>query len=324
MPFFPVRRVVTGFDPDGREVFTHDDESPSSYDAGTVGVSRVLWCSSAEVHISDDPDRTTPGFPLEPPAGGMSVRVFRMPGIPPGTDHDETWLRPKGDDPDRPGMHATDTLDLIVVLEGAVVMGLGDGSERALTAGAYVVHGGALHRWRPADHRGWTYMVAMLRPLDVRRPGALPDGLVPPHPGDSPVRRVVTGDLTIDAGAVIGIGGETATLTDVWLTGGPLHAVDQGGDLDGGWALEPPSGGVAFREVELSPEMPLVDEAWHTTATIDVDVILSGRVRLELPGGVSTELDPGDVVVQRGTSHRWVALGDEPMRMATLMVAATT
>jgi quercetin dioxygenase-like cupin family protein len=324
MPFFPVRRVVTGFDPDGREVFTHDGEAPNSFDAGPVGVSELLWCGSDRVHVADDPDRTEPGFPLEPPAGGMSARVIRMPGIPPGTDHDETWLRIDSDDPERPGMHATDTLDLMVVLDGAVVMGLDDGSERTLTAGDYVVQRGTLHRWRPADHRGWTYLVAMLRPLDDRRPGARPDGLVPPHPGSSPVRRVITGEIALDAGAVVGIGGEMATLTDIWLTGGPLTAVDQGGDGDGAWTLDPPPGGVSFREVALSPNMPLVDEAWHTTATIDVDVILSGRVRLELPGEVSTELDPGDVVVQRGTNHRWVALGDEPMRMATLMVAATT
>jgi quercetin dioxygenase-like cupin family protein len=324
MPFFPVRRVVTGFDPDGREVFTHDGAAPNTVDIDPVGVSELLWCSSDRVHVADDPDRTEPGFPLEPPAGGSSVRVIRMGGIPPGTDHDDTWLRVDGDDADRPGMHATDTLDLMVVLDGAVVLGLDDGSERTLTAGDHVVQRGTLHRWRPADHRGWTYMVAMLRPLDDREEDARPAGIAPARAGDSPVRRVVTGEPVLDAGAVVGVGGAMATLTDIWLTGGPLRSVEQGGDAEGPWTLEPPTGGVCFREVALSPDMPLVEEAWHTTATVDVDVILSGRVRLELPGDVSTELGPGDVVVQRATNHRWVALGDEPMRMATVMIAAAT
>jgi hypothetical protein len=48
--------------------------------------------------------------------------------------------------------------------------------------------------------------------------------------------------------------------------------------------------------------------------------VLSGRVALELPGGHRAELGPGDVVVQRGTDHRWIPL-EEPFRMAALMVA---
>jgi quercetin dioxygenase-like cupin family protein len=321
MAFFPVRRVVTGFDPDGREVFTDDGTAPNSVEVGPVGVSEVLWCGSADVHVGDGPDREGPGFPLEPPAGGLSVRVIRMPGIPPGTDHDETWLRVDTEDPDTPGMHATDTLDLMVVLEGAVVMGLADGSERTLTAGEYVVQRGTLHRWRPADHRGWTYLVAMVRP-DAGAPSVDAD-VAPPTAGDAPIRRVVTGEPVVDGGAVNATSSPFSSLTDIWVSGGPVRTADQGGDVSG-WKLEPEGGGVSFREVRLSPDMPMVDELWHATATVDVDVILSGRVRLDLPDGVSTELQPGDVVVQRGTNHRWVALGDEPMRMASVMVSART
>ena len=42
---------------------------------------------------------------------------------------------------------------------------------------------------------------------------------------------------------------------------------------------------------------------------------------LDLPDGVSTVLEAGDVVVQRGTNHRWVAL-DDGMTMASIMLAA--
>jgi len=321
MSEFSVRRVVTGFDGAGAEVFTDDGPAPNRVDVGPVGVSEVFWADGPEPAVADDPDRSAPGFPLEPPPGGLSVRVIRMPGIPPDTDPGDTWLRIDGDDPHMPGMHATDTLDLMVVLEGSVVLGLDDG-ERTLSAGEYVIQRGTRHRWRPADHRGWTYLVAMLRPVDARSQGGLPDGLRGAEVGDSPVRRIVTGETTLDGGALTVVGGGLATLTDLWLTGGRLGSVDQGGDVASGWTLEPASGGVSFRLVELSPEMPLVDELWHVTATVDVDVIVSGRVRLDLPGA-STELGPGDVVVQRGTNHRWVALGDEPLRMATVMIAAS-
>jgi len=321
MSEFSVRRVVTGFDDSGAEVFTHDGAAPNSVDVGPVGVSEVFWSDGTPLRVADDPDRGSPGFPLEPPPGGISVRVIRMPGIPPGTEPEETWLRIDGDDPHVPGMHATDTLDLMVVLEGSVVLGLDDG-ERTIGVGEHVIQRGTRHRWRPADHRGWTYLVAMLRPFDDRTEGVVVDGVRPAAVGSSPVRRVVTGPTTLDGGAVTSVGGDLSTLTDLWLTGGPLRAVDQGGDLDGPWDLVPPDGAVSFRLVELSPDMPMIDELWHATPTVDIDVIVSGRVRLDLPGEVSAELGPGDVVVQRGTNHRWVALGDEPLRMATVMIDA--
>jgi hypothetical protein len=77
---------------------------------------------------------------------------------------------------------------------------------------------------------------------------------------------------------------------------------------------------VSFRWLELAP-VDHGEAGWHQTATIDVDVILAGRVALELPGGIRAELGAGDVVVQRGTDHRWVVLGGEPLQMATVMVA---
>jgi mannose-6-phosphate isomerase-like protein (cupin superfamily) len=323
MSDFRVRRVVTGFDGDGAETFTHDGTAPNSVAGGAIGVSEVLWVDGPGLHVADDPDRDGPGFPLEPPPHGASARAIRMPGIPDGADPDTTWLRVEGDDPAAPGMHATDTLDLMVVLEGSVVMGLDDG-ERTLGAGDYVVQRGTRHRWRPADGEGWTYLVAMLRPGPGRRPEGEGAPLVP-STGGSPIRRVVTGvagSPTVDGGAHQAFATEHVTMTDLWSTGGPLADAAQGGDPAGGFVLEPPPGGASFREVQLSPALPVVEESWHTTATVDVDVILSGRVRLELPGDRSTELGPGDVVVQRGTNHRWVALGVEPLRMATVMLAA--
>jgi len=45
-------------------------------------------------------------------------------------------------------MHATDTIDFEVVLEGTVVLELDDGSERTLHAGDTVVQNGTRHRWK--------------------------------------------------------------------------------------------------------------------------------------------------------------------------------
>gem|GEM_PF-59074 len=330
-----VRRVVTGIDATGRHVITSDGAAPNTIVTDTVAVSEVLWLDGPQPSIADDPDKANSGFALEPPPGGASARIIRMPGIPAGADPDTTWLRVAGDDERTPGMHATDTLDLMVVLEGSVVMGLEDG-ERVIGPGEFVIQRGTLHRWRPADENGWTYFVAMLRP-DVEM-SAEPVNVKPARAGDKPIRRVVTGSpvvdggsadrrvvtgpSVVDGGAADAMSSPTTTITDLWHTGGPLQSVEQGGDPDGPWSLVPPAGGLWFRLVELTPALAS-EEGWHATPTVDVDVVLRGRVLLELPDGVQTELGPGDIVIQRGTNHRWTAIGDEQFAMATVMIDAT-
>ena len=139
----------------------------------------------------------------------------------------------------------------------------------------------------------------MLRP-DVDANTAIVD-VKPATAGNKQVRRVVTGSPVVDGGAADAVSSPTTTMTDIWHTGGPLRSVDQGGDPDGPWSLE---------------------QGWHVTSTVDVDVVLRGRVLLELPDGVQTELGAGDVVIQRGTNHRWTAIGDEQFAMASVMIDA--
>lgn len=66
----------------------------------------------------------------------------------------------------------------------------------------------------------------------------------------------------------------------------------------------------------MEPDHP----GMHTTATIDFEYVLSGRVVLELDDGATTELGPGDTVVQNGTRHAWRNPYDEPCRMMVSMV----
>jgi quercetin dioxygenase-like cupin family protein len=296
------RRVVTG--PHG---VASDGTAPLTVDLpGGIGVTELLWLDCPVRTVADGADRTDGGFPLEPPPGGASSRIIRMPAT-------GEWLRVEGDDDAVPGLHATDTLDLMVVLDGAIVLGTADGSETTVRAGDAVVQRGTAHRWRVDGARPCTYWVTMLRPA----PGAAPVALAP-RAGDLGRRLVTGGDTVVECPASVGVG----RVYDVWQTGGPLGAVDQGGDPEGPWALETPAGSVALRLVELPPGPPS-EAGWHATDTIDIDVVLAGRLGLELPGGVTVELGPGDSVVQRGTDHRWWAIGDEPVRWAAVMFALT-
>jgi mannose-6-phosphate isomerase-like protein (cupin superfamily) len=64
------------------------------------------------------------------------------------------------------------------------------------------------------------------------------------------------------------------------------------------------------------------DPGMHTTDTIDMEVILSGEVILELDGGAERLLRAGDTIVQNGTRHRWRNPGTEPCVMVIFMVGA--
>jgi mannose-6-phosphate isomerase-like protein (cupin superfamily) len=61
----------------------------------------------------------------------------------------------------------------------------------------------------------------------------------------------------------------------------------------------------------------------HTTATIDFEYVVSGRVVLELDNEASVELGPGDTVVQNGTRHAWRNPFDETATLVVVLIGAT-
>jgi len=60
----------------------------------------------------------------------------------------------------------------------------------------------------------------------------------------------------------------------------------------------------------------------HTSDTIDIGVILSGELWLELDDGADTRLTAGDVVIQNGTRHRWQNRSNQPTTMLGVMIGA--
>jgi quercetin dioxygenase-like cupin family protein len=79
-----------------------------------------------------------------------------------------------------------------------------------------------------------------------------------------------------------------------------------------------PPGGIVGR---LITWLPGLEYPRHTTPTLDLGIIVSGRLELILDTG-STILNPGDVVVQRGTAHGWRVVGPEPCTWVVVMIDA--
>lgn len=77
--------------------------------------------------------------------------------------------------------------------------------------------------------------------------------------------------------------------------------------------------GTGFRYGDFEPGF---ESSMHGTKTIDYGIVIEGEMCMELDGGETITLKTGDVIVQRGTKHRWFNKSDAPCRMAFVMIAA--
>jgi hypothetical protein len=154
-----IRRVVTGVDGNGRSHVTSDDTSRTEVtfpESPGFEITR-LWS------ITDTPpaliggDPTSGTWSLDPPLAGLNWQIISRP---PDRHMRESRPRsgiagqgPKVDVAPRipaPGLHQTDTLDLVMVLSGAIFLTVG-GAELQLAAGDCLVQRGAEHAW---ENRG--------------------------------------------------------------------------------------------------------------------------------------------------------------------------
>jgi mannose-6-phosphate isomerase-like protein (cupin superfamily) len=89
-------------------------------------------------------------------------------------------------------------------------------------------------------------------------------------------------------------------------------------DLDMGVALEE----IATKLPGLAEAMEPENPGMHTTDTVDIDVVISGEVDLELDDGETVHLSAGDCVIQNGTRHAWRNKSSEPVVMFVALLGA--
>ena len=169
-----MKLVVTGQTFDGTAVFVQDGKVEPVVVAGFEALQNwPLWGGDAVPSLPSSGSR--PAYKdFFPPVGGFRFFVF---GLEPESP-DAQAMAPTEDqvvgfdalfpgllstwEPDAPGMHTTDTVDLGVVLHGTMVLELDDGAERTLTAGDAFVQNGTRHRWRNPGPGPTALAVAML------------------------------------------------------------------------------------------------------------------------------------------------------------------
>jgi quercetin dioxygenase-like cupin family protein len=142
-------------------------------------------------------------------------------------------------------------------------------------------------------------------------------------------RRIVTGHdaggrsvVLLDGPIPISRGiSDGATFHELWATGAApptIEATEPEPNDPGDQRLGPPEHGTRVRIVDMPPG---VASPMHRTETVDYGIVVEGRVTLVLDG-TELECGPGDVIVQRGTSHAWENRSTEPVRVVFVLVDA--
>lgn len=168
------RRVVTGHTPDGTSVLTSDEQ----VEAITValipgGEFHAIWGADQPVTLPLENARPAADGWF-PPAGGFRLAFVTIPPdsatIPADFDLDAALAEFHQNlpgmaevlEPENPGMHTTDTVDLLVIISGSVRLELDNGTEVELHAGDSAVQNGTRHAWRNRSAQPCVMAVAII------------------------------------------------------------------------------------------------------------------------------------------------------------------
>lgn len=93
-----------------------------------------------------------------------------------------------------------------------------------------------------------------------------------------------------------------AAMATIWTTTSvpaDLNDETDGRERDAGTTLK---GGSVIRVVDM---LPNASSPMHRTSSIDYGIVMSGKIELELDNNVFKTMEAGDIIVQRGTIHKW-------------------
>ena len=334
-----VRRIVTKETQEGKAVVFSTGkvafEKWPGADAGNV----VVWSTASVPADNSDGDLERATRKIGMTLHGGSV--FRVTELGPG------FQTP---------MHRTLSTDYCVVLSGTLELILDGGKQVTLLAGDAVVQRGTNHAWRnPSRDARCRFMVCMieaemvlvdgveLKPTPIWKMvfSSLSTLVIPNRQRKASSefsprmeqatrqswRRVVT---THDqSGKAQILSDEQIFLspsTDAGVAGVPIWETDgvpisNAGRIRGVAAdVLKFRNGAVFRVTELEPGS---QTAMYRSQSIDYCTVLSGELELQLDGGETVRLSPGETVVQRGTWHAWRNPDRQrPSRLAICMIEA--
>ena len=171
------------------------------------------------------------------------------------------------------------------------------------------------------------------------------------------VRRIVTGHTPAGEATIVEDGPSPVeirnparpgfVLRNIWRTSETPAAVDAPDSIAEQQGLLPPAGGTILRVIDFPPDpsdpevlrqqleaafraqYPDADHTgsdreqphpgMHKTATVDYAIVLHGTITAILDD-CETDMQAGDVLIQRGTNHAWSNRSGHPARIAFVLV----
>lgn len=171
----------------------------------------------------------------------------------------------------------------------------------------------------------------------------------------NPVRRIITAIDAEGRSYIAEAGPSPAVLTsearqgyanhNIWRTSSTPAAIDEPDSIVQHSGVLPPAAGTVVRIIDIPPEAKDPEErrrqteqvfkqmfqdaqhhaghsrhpGMHTTGTIDYAIMIAGELVAIMDDGEEV-MRPGDVLVQRGTSHAWRNRSDEIARIAFILI----
>ena len=170
-----MRKLYVAATRDGRSTFVEDVAAPTNPFSSVPGFdAAVIWGTSERPTTQWDGKRPTSETSVMPDAGGTKLWVVTFPPdsvmADPGFDFQAAGAEYAEKLPglaerfemDNPGMHATDTVDYDVVLDGEITIELDDGERRFLKRGDIVVQHGTRHAWRNLSDKPATLLFVLI------------------------------------------------------------------------------------------------------------------------------------------------------------------
>jgi quercetin dioxygenase-like cupin family protein len=164
-----LRRIVTGHDPDGKAIVLFDGPAPNVRVRRQSGLKRTLvWTTAGGTPAAyARSDRGDVAAGASPPPGATQLHVIEFPAHDPAVDDAasmaEMAIPPAAGrrPPRHPLMHATDSVDYAIVLDGEIDMLLDD-DDVHLRAGDVIVQQGTNHAWVNRGDRPCTIAFVMI------------------------------------------------------------------------------------------------------------------------------------------------------------------
>ncbi|KAJ9487813.1 hypothetical protein VN97_g5479 [Penicillium thymicola] len=145
-PLPPIRRIVTSHNTRAQATIAYDTAIPSKIQPHGVGEALLWSTDTIPADVTSPVDKATAqvGF-----TNGGSI--FRIVDLPPQSVG---------------GLHRTISLDYVVVLKGAVVLTLDDGTRIEVGQGDVVVQQASMHGW-DNERDEWARLLCVMAPADT-------------------------------------------------------------------------------------------------------------------------------------------------------------